>query len=377
MREQELVLVPSSGMVTDFNPLLSEEIRFDLLENVYPEDGSIVAEPYFQPIASLTEEGTEIDGYAYSINPVNKNFNFAIKIGTALYNIENVEGKQTLVKYADLAKTAESIDPKTQRPILPEPFTEIDMSSLLQYAQWTWSSNDIAVSTAFFTKPGLPLSKFVEGGIKVVEPTFIVNSKAAYLSAKYILVTNDRMFLANCYEDNKHYPTRIHWSQINNPEKWAIESTSEADYFDLGINSLEITGLGYSNNVVFIFTRNAIWRSDYEGFDSKFRTTKFTSNTGCLYNYSVITVNEIIYFIGKDNIYSIDNLTITPIGTSIWKWFKQNSNVNPDENIVAQYEAEQNSITWIFKRKLSNSTEIWGLKYNIDNKTWSLRNMQS
>ena len=376
MREQELILVPSSGMVTDFNPLLSEEIRFDLLENVYPEDGSIVAEPYFQPLASVDAAG-EVDGYVYSINPVNKNFNFAIKIGTTLYNIENDEGKQTLVKYADLVKTVESIDPETQHPIAPEPFTEIDMSSLLQYAQWTWSSNDSSVSTAFFTKPGLPLSKFIDAGITVIEPTFLVNSIPVYLSAKYILVTNDRMFLANCYENSKHYPTRIHWSQINNPEKWAIESTSEADYFDLGINSLEITGLGYSNNVVFIFTRNSIWRSDYEGFDTKFRTTKYTSNTGCLYNYSVITVNEIIYFIGKDNIYSIDNLTITPIGTPIWKWFKENADINPEENIVAQYETEQNSITWMFKRKLSNSVEIWGLKYNITDKTWSLRNMQS
>ena len=377
MKEQEIVLPLSSGMVTDLNPLLSDGIRFDLLENLYQEDSFLVAEPYFQPVATL-EENVEVDGYAYSISPVNKSFTIAFKLGTCLYKLVDDGEKQTLFKYADLIKEDEVWDTETGIKISDaKPFVEIDDSSILQYAQWTWSSNDIAVSTAFFTKPGLPLTKFGGSSIELIKPTFTQNISPVYLSAKYILVTNDRMFLANCYEGDKHYPTRIHWSQINNPEKWAVESTSEADYFDLGINSLEITGLGYSNNVVFIFTRNSIWRSDYEGFDAKFRTTKFTSNTGCLYNYSAITVNEIIYFIGKDNIYSIDNLTITPIGTPIWKWFKENSAVNATENIVAQYEANQNSITWIFKRKVNDSVETWGLKYNITDKTWSLRNMQS
>ena len=382
MSTSEQMLITSNGMVTDINPLVSDGIRFELIENLYPEGGSLVAEPYLVPYAEKRTPDGVVDGYVYAANPVQKKNYFLIKIDNKMYNLASAlspeidESTTNLTKLDEVCTLYKDTYGEYTEEEEKEPFRELDSTSILQHGQWIWGN----VNTSFFTKPGLPLHKLDEKpnevadtGVELVPPYRNDSGKDVYLSAKYLLVTTDRLFLANCYEGSTLYPTRIHWSNINNPLEWNIESTSEADYFDLGVNALDITGLGYSMSVILIFTRNSIWRADYENFDTKFRTTKFTSNTGCLYHYSVISVNEVVYFIGKDNFYAIDNLTITPIGNDIWKWFKENANLTPEDNVVAQYEAEQNSITWLFKRKIGNGTETWGIKYNIELQAWSLR----
>lgn len=371
MSDIEAALPITTGMTGNTNVATLDSAAFELLENLYPYKGTLKAEPFFLPY--LRKEGTGVsDNYIFINNYSTKTSLFAVKIDKALYIPTNMVGDTfPLTKLGDLYADVDAT-------VL---YSDFDDKAILQYAPWAWTTS----SSAFFTKPGLPLSRIVEDNaaqfgykIEVVPATFIgnVSNQAVYISAKYIIATKDRLFLANCWEDGQYLPTRIHWSDLNKPLNFATSNTSEADVFDLGVNSDDITGLAYSNCVVVIFTKNSIWRSDYQGFETKFRTSLLTSNNGCLFHYSAITINEVVYFIGKDNFYALNGLTLVPLGTDIWDWWKENADFAGLRNVIAQYELAQNSITWVFPRKTTGGSKLWGLKYNIDEAKWSTRDLQ-
>lgn len=371
---EELVLGLDLGIQLHLNKTATNQLTFSKLENLIPIHGALKAEPFFVKWARKDSVDGQIDGFASWFNPKEKTQYFVIKIDKAIYKIgKAIPGQDyeyNLQKLGDLTQT------EKENSSLYE---DITVNSTLQFAQWVYGN----AYTAFITKPGLALTYFVvdqtSGEFKptVVSPTY-TNEKEekVYLSAKYIIATNDRLFLGHCWEDSNYYPTRIHWSDINKPLDWAVSSTSEADYFDLGVNSLEITGLAYANAILYTFTKNSIWRSDYEGFENKFKTTKITAATGNVFHYAAITVNEMVYFIGKDNFYRLTNVTIEPIGDAIWDWFNEENTSTGDDPIIAQYEVKQNTITWIFPRTKNGLNSLWGLKYNINTGAWSTREMQ-
>lgn len=371
MSDIETALPIITGMTGNTNVATLDSAAFELLENLYPYKGTLKAEPFFLPYLRMNGAGVS-DNYIFINNYSTKTSLFAVKIDKALYVPVNMEG-DTL----PLTKLGNLYDAVGSTTL----YADFDDKAILQYAPWAWTTS----SSAFFTKPGLPLSRIVEDNeelhgykVEVVPATFIgnVSQQAVYISAKYIIATKDRLFLANCWEDGQYLPTRIHWSDLNKPLNFATSNTSEADVFDLGVNSDDITGLSYSNGVVVIFTKNSIWRSDYQGFETKFKTSLLTNNTGCLFHYSAITINEVVYFIGKDNFYALNELTLVPLGTDIWDWWKENVDFAGLQNVIAQYELEQNSITWVFPRKTTGDSKLWGLKYNIDEAKWSTRDLQ-
>nr|DAP02152.1 MAG TPA: stabilization protein [Caudoviricetes sp.] len=376
----EIVLPFSTGLQLNTNKLISSSLTVAKLENLVPIEGELCAEPWFTPFAKTTlTDDVVIDGYFAWYSGLSKEYVFGIKINKSIYivnsNDVDDEGILSLTKAGDLYST------NYEQTSVQQLYTDFQANATMQYAQWVF----VQVATAFITKPGLPITQLVEGGEAGYTPIAIPatykdeENKDKYLSAKYIIATNDRLFIGHCWEGDTYYPTRIHWSDINKPLDWAVSSTSEADYFDLGVNSLEITGLAYANAILYTFTKNSIWRSDYEGFENKFKTTKFTSSTGNVYHYGVITVNEVIYFIGKDNFYMINNVTLQPIGDAIWSWFRENKAATASDPIMAQYELVQKTITWIFPKNdplSSTGVSRWGIKYNTETGQWSTRSMQ-
>lgn len=361
------------------NPLNEANISFELLENLCPEDGIIRAEPCFKPYA-VKEDGGIVDNYIMFNNTL-RNFGiFGVKIDSAIYafdpktipsSFDDPDFTMPLLKVADLYSSVEKKDV----------YTDYENDGILQMAEW----NYLYEAVCFFTKLGLPLYRTVDPAedsafdfdVAPVEPTFIPDgeSEPQYLSAKYMVVTKDRLFLGNVMVGNSYYPARIQWSNINNPEDFSTGLNKEADYSNLGVNAREITGMAYVRDVVVTFCRNCIYRSDYEGHEYSFRTTLLTVNTGCIYHYSAITVNDLVFFIGKDNFYVLDQFTEVKIGDAIWDWFMKNIKDQFAEKVIAQYELEQNTVSWVFSR--AGTDDAWCIKYNITQKTWSIRSMQT
>lgn len=363
MSDTEIVLLPVKGFEVNKNEVELNNLSFCKLQNIGNLNGQLQCVSKPKPFAR-SDSGSIVDGYFVILDTIAKRFFFAVQIGKDCYELNfSNSNNVALNKFCTIYQDSTS-------DVL-EVYKDYVNDSIMQSATWYYQDN----YTCYFTKPGLPLSKFEftdEGYKAVTVPATYENeqSNLCYLSARYIIATNNRLFLGNCYENSDHWSTRIHWSNLNNPDDWKVSTTSEADYFDLGANSSEITGLGYANDILFVFSKNSIWRSDYESFETKFKTTKLSS-IGCPHHYSVITVDDKIYFIGHNNIYMLDNLTLSPIGTEIWDWFYNHHSHNKDSTIIAQYDQIKNCIIWSFEEVVNGeSLGTINLVYSINTQTW-------
>lgn len=377
----ETIIPLSFGMGHSTNPLNENVLSFDVLKNLYPEDGIIKAEPCFKPYAAKEDGEGIVDNYIMFNSTLQRYGIFGVKIDQAIYAFDpdalptSFDDPNYIIPLKKVDDLYESVEKKRI-------YSDYESNGILQYAEW----NYLYASVCFFTKLGLPLyqttdpdpEKHFDYGVAPVEPTFIPDGyeEPVYLSAKYILVTKDRLFLGNVLVGQTYYPARLQWSNLNQPQDFSTGLNKQADYSNLGVNAREITGLAYVHDTVITFCRNCIYRSDYEADANSFRTTLLTVNTGCIYHYSAITVNDLVFFIGKDCFYVLDQFTVVKIGEQIWDWFQENIADQFTDNVIAQYELEQNSVTWVFRMANTND-QAWGIKYNISQKTWSIRSMQT
>lgn len=252
-----------------------------------------------------------------------------------------------------------------KRCLLPYSIKSLPQSVLYHYNNYT---------ALYVTALGLPICKIQQQNADglysctAIAPTFVgVSDEPLYLSAKYICLAGDRLFIGNVQNGESYYPTRIHWSNIYAPENFAVSDTTESDYFDLGIGEQEITGLAYANSIVYIFTQTSIWQSVYEGFENQFKTTKFTSDIGNYHDYSVITVQDVVYFISTNNFYKLENQTLTPIGDAIWSYFYDTHDHNLNDIVTSQYDDKNKIIFWSYSSKEGKTIT---LGYSIENGQW-------
>ena len=397
----EILLKFKGGIDADNKVSLGETLDFQYLQNISMYHNLLVCESKPRLFAKLVNGISEVvENIAVIIDKVPRTFWVGLITNKAIYTVKDVPYELEYVDNNDESKSTLYYSNRTD--VIPElniPYAKYDDSAIVQVAQWLkpyWAS-------CYITAPGLPMTRirFDSKIVHTLKPSYLdENNKLCYLSAKYILTTNNRIFLANCYEDKleentvgsgvykkigtQHWPTRIHWSDIGSgvgdtedpdvlatQEYFAVEEASDADYFDLGVNEKEITGLAFSQDITWIFTSEAIWRADYESFDEKFKTVKFSS-IGCTFHYSVITVDDFIYFVGKDNFYSLSDLTITPIGDSIWSWFVEHQDYR-DFRMIAQYDRIKNRILWSFNA-VENGVSIGNIQlaYSRKHQTWSV-----
>lgn len=371
--DNEQVIQLNAGMVHNLNVLDESILSFDLLENVTMKNNALVVEPVYLPFAQLQNNTTfgEVDNYIYLFNTEAQEGFFALKIDKSVYWL--VSPEENLFQ---LKKVTDLYEVEPTEGNSGKLYADADDDAILQSAFWNWQNSNVAI----FTKPGLPLYKAEGQGSKLtisrIPDTFSEDGEnLQWLSAKYILITKDRSFIANVMVNSVRWYTRIHWSNLNKPDDFSVGLNKQSDYVYVGNNAEEITGLGYSHDTVYVFCKNIIYTLDYENSENLFRLNALNFTIGNVYHYAVINVNDVLYFCGRDNFYAIENNTITPIGDEIWPWFTTHIKDLITHNLPAQYEIKQKTITWLFTDKESSVT--YGIKYNVDNKTWSVKEMQS
>ena len=376
--DNEIIVKLDVGMVHNDNVLNEDVLSFDLLENVTMKDSALVVEPIYLPFAQLGYGALSgiVDNYIYLFNASTKAGFFAIKMDKSIYWLtEPINEYFTLTHIGDLYSIPPVYDEHGIEVDAGELYKDDDPDAIMQSAFWNWQNANVA----FFTKPGLPLYKAEGVGneltIAKLDDTFNEGGTAVPLSAKYILITKDRSFIANVTVGGIRWYTRLHWSNLNKPDDFSVGLNKQSDYIFVGNNAEEITGLAYANDRVYVFCKNMIYFLDYENIETLFRLVPLNFTVGNIYHYAVINVNDVIYFCGKDNFYCVNDHTVEPIGDAIWNWFSKNLRTTNINNLPAQYEIKQKTITWIFVKQETNI--VYGLKYNIENKTWSVKEMQA
>lgn len=202
----------------------------------------------------------------------------------------------------------------------------------------------------YVTKLGFPLTKVNFGVSETVDTGDVT------LSAKYAIISDGHLMLANVIDNGNRISTRIRWSDVDDPETFRVDTDTEADFFDLDLTDNEITGISKSRGHTYIFTKTSIWRATYIGLPAIYSFEPVTEQLGAIVHDSLVTHNNRIFFIGADNIYALDGIEPAPIGTRVWPLFKERANFN--KPIRGTLDIANKRILWFYTLKDSSSKEI-------------------
>jgi hypothetical protein len=187
---------------------------------------------------------------------------------------------------------------------------------------------------------------------------------AAAPVAKYIAVVRDFVVGANIGAGT--YPSRVQWSDINDPTDWTAGSASQADYQELPDGG-DITGItGGEFGIVFL--EKAIVRMSYIGSPLFFQFDTISRNVGCIEGGSIAQYGGITYFLSDDGFYSCNGQQVVGIGAEkVDRYFFNNANIGDIDSISAAIDPERNLVIWNYTTVSGNRAL---LIYNFETQKW-------
>ena len=226
----------------------------------------------------------------------------------------------------------------------------------------------------FITRLGQPLAYLRGSEFVTVDSSWQPNS--GNTSARYIIDADNHLFMANLIEGINPALTRVRWSDLQDPENFTVSRGTEADFFDLETSDTEITGLSKQRGYIIIYTRNSIWRANYEGLPTIFNLTPVLNGVGNIFHYGVVREKQLDFFVGQDNFYMLDGFRLIPIGDPIWRFFEDELQGDFEFNdYMYSYLDEQNmECVWTYLR---SDDSIHAVVYNYRENKWSDRGINN
>jgi len=187
---------------------------------------------------------------------------------------------------------------------------------------------------------------------------------AAAPVAKYITVVRDFVVGANIGAGT--YPSRVNWSDINDPTDWTAGGASQSDFQELPDGG-DITGItGGEFGIVFL--EKAIVRMSYIGSPLFFQFDTISRNVGCVEGGSIAQYGGVTYFLSDDGFYSCNGQQVVGIGSEkVDRYFYSNANIGDIDSISAAIDPERNLVIWNYKTVSGNRQLII---YNFETQKW-------
>ena len=183
--------------------------------------------------------------------------------------------------------------------------------------------------------------------------------------AKYITVVRDFVVGANIGSGT--YPTRVQWSDINDPTDWTSGGASQSDYQDIPDGG-DITGIT-GGEFGIIFLEKAIVRMSYIGSPLFFQFDTISRNIGCIEGGSIAQYGGVSYFLSDDGFYSTNGQALNSIGSEkVDRYFFSNANIGDIDTISVAVDPERNLIIWNYGN-VSGGRSL--LIYNFETQKWS------
>ena len=187
---------------------------------------------------------------------------------------------------------------------------------------------------------------------------------AAAPVAKYITVVRDFVVGANIGAGT--YPSRVNWSDINDPTDWTAGGASQSDFQELPDGG-DITGItGGEFGIVFL--EKAIVRMSYIGSPLFFQFDTISRNVGCVEGGSIAQYGGVTYFLSDDGFYSCNGQQVVGIGSEkVDRYFYSNANIGDIDSISAAIDPERNLVIWNYTTVSGNRQLII---YNFETQKW-------
>lgn len=130
--------------------------------------------------------------------------------------------------------------------------------------------------------------------------------------AAVIASWNGFVLIADVEQEGNHHPTRIFWSDFNNPTSWSPSTESAAGYTDLGIGEriLAMQALGGS---LMVYTNKAIYKGAFVGGDLVFKFPEiYRGEDSIRFPNSLVSLGDAHIYCGENGIFVIGQYDNSP-----------------------------------------------------------------
>lgn len=208
------------------------------------------------------------------------------------------------------------------------------------------------------------------------------------LRAQCVELFKGFLFLGNTYEGGEHYPSRLRWSQWQNPRLWHNneDGSGLSGYVDVDDTDGKIMALKRIGDVLYIYKQNSIIALTYTGDpDTVFSKEVVTTKAGPIAPDAIIELPHMNIFVGEDDIYAFDGNTCNGIGDSIKDWFFSTFlDKSYVERLFGYYDEKNQEVLFCCNKNGENNTALtvkqnlqrnanYAIVYNLRLKTWSVR----
>jgi len=196
-------------------------------------------------------------------------------------------------------------------------------------------------------------------------------------SARYMISFMNRIVVANTYEGTQQCTQRFRSCEPNDTSIWVPNTgVNEAFFMDLDEGYGEIRGLAALGPQRFVlYYRSAMYVVSYVGGDVIYNIQRVISDEGLEYPYSLVSLADNHFGIGKRGFFVFNGNSIRDIGKDkIWNYFKQD--MMPDEPGAVYGFAHPTypEIWWIYSSNQNTSINFDKcLVYNWQTGGWFMR----
>lgn len=184
------------------------------------------------------------------------------------------------------------------------------------------------------------------------------------------------LFLGCTEEDGDLYPSRLRWSQWQNPRLWHNneDGSGMSGYVDADDIEGRIIAIKKIGDILAIYKERGIISISYTGDETVFSKELITTKAGLVSPNAIIVLPHSHVFIGKDNIYEFDGNTVVPIGDPIRNWFF--NDLKSIDRIIGYYNESSKDIIFAYDNTGSNDiNRNKAITYNTYTHAWSVRDM--
>lgn len=193
----------------------------------------------------------------------------------------------------------------------------------------------------------------------------------APIVARKVLVSEvDRHVIclgANPVGETEQDPLLIRWSSQESPTDWTPTSSNTAGDLRLSSGSEIVTGIRTSRQTL-IWTDRSMHSLQYLGPPYTFGIAQIGDNTQIAGPNAVVAVNDIVFWMGRENFYVYDG-RITPIPCSVREYVFRNINRNQSFKIHAGSLATQSEVWWFYPSENSEEVDRY-VVYNYAEQSW-------
>ena len=208
-------------------------------------------------------------------------------------------------------------------------------------------------------------------GGRATNLTSYPNARDVPTVARKVLVSEvDRhviCFGANPIGESEQDPLLIRWSSQEDPGDWRPTTSNTAGDLRLSGGSEIVTAVRTSRQTL-VWTDRTMHSLQYLGPPYTFGISQLADNTQIAGPNAVAAVNDIVFWMGRENFYAYDG-RIQPLPCSVREYVFDDINKNQSFKIHAGSLATESEIWWFYPSASSNEVDKY-VVFNYAEKTW-------